>query len=49
LQVTQLKDFCRVDYQQVQDRLIASLAKVLGYRDRYSQVGETLPGHGLKD
>ena len=43
LRVTNLSAFAETDFQQVEDQLIASLAAVLGYNDRFRQVAGTLP------
>jgi len=43
LKVTQLADFTKVDIQQVQQALIASLAKILGYNNRFRQAKNELP------
>ena len=43
MKVTQLSDFCPVDLKQVEDKLITSLSKVLGYRDRFRNIGSGLP------
>jgi len=43
MQVTNLSAFAEVDFQQVEERLIAGLAAVLGYNDRFRQAASTLP------
>ncbi len=43
MQVTNLSAFADVDSQQVEERLIAGLATVLGYNDRFGVVASTLP------
>ncbi len=43
MQVTNLSAFAEADFQEVEDRLIASLGTVLGYNDRFCQVASTLP------
>ena len=43
MQVTNLSAFADVDSQQVEERLIASLATVLSYNDRFRMVASTLP------
>ena len=43
LDVTRLADFNPAPITQVQQRLIGSLAAVLGYNNKFRQVGETLP------
>jgi len=43
LQVTNLSAFAEVSMAEVEDRLIASLSKVLGYNDRFRQVAGNLP------
>ena len=43
MQVTNLSAFAEVDFKEVEDRLIASLGKVLGYNGRFRQVASTLP------
>ena len=43
MQVTNLSAFEEVDIVEVENRLITSLGKVLGYNDRFRQVAETLP------
>jgi len=43
MRVTNLSAFAEIDIQQVEDQLIASLAAVLGYNDRFRQVAGTLP------
>jgi len=43
MQVTHLAAFTETDFQQVEDRLIAGLATVLGYNDRFRQAASTLP------
>lgn len=42
MQVTQMSAFTQVNIKDVEDRLIASLAAVLGYNDRFRQVGAGL-------
>jgi lipoyl(octanoyl) transferase len=44
LKVTQLADFRKVDFGQVQRRLTAALAEVLGYSDRYRRIEGGFPG-----
>ena len=46
LKVTQLADFTKTDINQVQARLIARLAQVLGYSDNYHQHDGILPVAG---
>lgn len=43
MQVTDLSAFAEIDLPQVEDLLIASLAQVLGYNDRFRQLASTLP------
>jgi len=43
MQVTNLSVFATVSPPEVEERLIASLSKVLGYNGRFRQVAETLP------
>jgi lipoyl(octanoyl) transferase len=43
MKVTQLADFCPVDLKNVEDKLITSLSKALGYRDRFRNIGSGLP------
>jgi lipoyl(octanoyl) transferase len=43
MQVTNLSAFADVDSQQVEERLIAGLATVLSYNDRFGVVASTLP------
>jgi lipoyl(octanoyl) transferase len=43
MQVTNLSAFVETDFQQVQDRLIASLCMVLGYNNRFREAASTLP------
>lgn len=43
MQVTNLSAFAQTDFQQVEDRLIASLCAVLGYNDRFRPVAGILP------
>jgi lipoyl(octanoyl) transferase len=43
LQVTQLSDFTPVAMGEVEDRLEANLARLLGYGDRFHRVGNGLP------
>jgi lipoyl(octanoyl) transferase len=43
MQVTNLASFCKVEIQQVEDRLISSLVKVLGYNGRFRQADASLP------
>ncbi len=44
LEVTRLADFNPAPIAEVQQRLIARLAAVLGYDDRFRTVADTLPG-----
>ncbi len=43
LQVTDLAAYTQVTMQQAEDRLIASLSRVLGYNSRFRQVAGSLP------
>ncbi len=43
MQVTNLAAFADVSIPEVEDRLMAGLAGVLGYNDRFRQVAEVLP------
>jgi lipoyl(octanoyl) transferase len=43
MQVTNLSAFKKVDFTEVENRLISSLSKVLGYNDRLRQVEASLP------
>ena len=43
MQVTNLSAFAEVEFKEVEQRLIASLGKVLGYNDRFRQVASSLP------
>jgi len=43
MQVTNLNAFTAADITEVEDRLVAGLAGVLGYNDRFRQVAASLP------
>lgn len=43
MEVTRLVDLCTAEIQEAQSRLIASLATILGYNDRFEIAGSKLP------